>query len=173
MRRVSEGERSFLTHYFGDTLAIERIALGTSLGRRSWCPYGARISLTRDLFCERDPRADVRLDDPRAAAVFAHEALHVWQRQHGRRVTWEGAFLQAGYGLRLFDPYAYDERIADPSALLVQFLFGNIEQQGRIFEHYVFADRTGRSTRRFEKVACWVRAGTLPGPHEQSHGCLL
>ncbi|MET0343594.1 MAG: hypothetical protein ABW252_21460, partial [Polyangiales bacterium] len=95
MRRVTDGERAFLRHYFGDALGIDRIHVGSSLGRRSWSPYGGRISLVRELFHERDPRAEVRLDVPSIAAVFAHEAVHVWQRQGGRRVTWEGARLQA------------------------------------------------------------------------------
>ena len=140
MRRVTDGERAFLRHYFGDALAIDRIHIGSSLGRRSWSPLGGRISLTRELFHHRDPRAEVRLDDPASAAVFAHEALHVWQRQCGRRVTWEGAGLQACYALGLFDPYAYDARDDDPASMLSCFMVGNIEQQGRIFQDYVLAD---------------------------------
>ncbi|MET0343141.1 MAG: hypothetical protein ABW252_19185, partial [Polyangiales bacterium] len=106
---------------------------------------------------ERDPRAEVRLDVPSIAAVFAHEAVHVWQRQGGRRVTWEGARLQAGYTLGLFDPYAYDARATCPATLLSLFVLGNIEQQGRIFEDYVRADLEGRDTERFGQVADWVR----------------
>jgi hypothetical protein len=157
VRRVQPAERAFLAEYFGRSLAVDALWLGSSLGRRSWSPIGARISLTRDLYEGRDPRAAVRLDDARAAAIFAHEALHVWQRQHGRRVTWEGARLQAGYSLDLFDPYAYDERERDPATLLTHFVFGNIEQQGRMFEHYVFAARTGRDITRFARLAAWVR----------------
>lgn len=160
MRRVSERERAFLGHYFGATLAIDRIWIGSSLGRRSWSPFGARISLTHELFCERDPRADVRLDDARAASVFAHEATHVWQRQRGERVTWEGAQLQTGYALRWFDPYAYDRSVSDPAALLALFVLGNIEQQGRMVEDFVYADLTGQDTERFGKLARWIkRAG--------------
>ena len=157
MRRVTDGERAFLDEYFGGALAADRIVIGSSLGRRSWSPLGGRISLTRDLFLDEDPRAEVRLAHPRAASIFAHEALHVWQRQHGRRVTWEGARLQAGYSLGLFDPYAYDEAVRDPVALLTLFVLGNIEQQGRMFEHYVYADRIGGDTRRFRAIAAWVR----------------
>lgn len=157
MRRVLPPERAFLQRHFGAALAIDRIVLGSSLGRRSWSPFGGRISLTRDLFEGHDPRAAVRLDDARAAAVFAHEALHVWQRQHGRAVTREGALLQARYTLGTFDPYAYDQRLSDPSALLAVFVLGNIERQGRIFEHYVLSAHSGRDATRFERVAAWVR----------------
>lgn len=157
MRRVTHGERAFLQHYFGDALEIDRIHIGSSLGRRSWSPLGGRISLTRGLFHDRDARAEVRLDVPATAAVFAHEALHVWQRQRGRRVTWEGARLQAGYALGLFDPYAYDARGGDPASMLSCFVLGNIEQQGRIFQDYVLADLLGHDTERFRLVVGWVR----------------
>lgn len=158
MRRVTAAERAFLELHFGGSLALDRIAIGSSLGSRSWSPYGNRISLTRDLFCEQDARAEVRLDDARAASIFAHEALHVWQRQHGRAVTWEGAQLQTGYTLRLFDPYAYDHTLRDPAELLARFVLGNIEQQGRMFQDYVFACHTGADSRRFSAIARWVRS---------------
>jgi hypothetical protein len=159
MRRVTDAERRFLASHFGHALDTDRIRIGTSVGRRSWSPYGGRISLTRDLFSEHHPRSVVRLDDARAASIFAHEALHVWQRQVGRRVTWEGAGLQAGYTLGLFDPYAYDQTIADPAALLTVFVLGNIEQQGRIFQDYVHAELSGGDTERFRRVVDWVRHG--------------
>jgi hypothetical protein len=157
MRRVHAAERGFLEQLFAASLAIDRVWIGSSLGRRSWSPFGNRISLTHDLFEQRDARAPVRLEEPRAASIFAHEALHVWQRQHGRRVTWQGAWLQAGYTLGLFDPYAYDVRVAQPADLLALFVLGNIEQQGRIFEDFVFATCTGRDVSRYARVAAWVR----------------
>lgn len=157
MRRVSQAEHAFLIRYFGRSLAIERIHVGSSLGRRSWSPLGARISLTRDLFQGGDARAEVRLDDPRAASIFAHEALHVWQRQHGRAVTREGARLQAGYALGLFDPYAYDGSLSDPAALLAAFLLGNIEQQGRMVEDLVRGELRGENSARFSAIAGWIR----------------
>ena len=157
MRRVTSGERAFLRQYFGEALAIDRIWIGSSLGTRSWSPIGGRISLTRNMFCDRTPRAEVWLEQPAVAGVFAHEALHVWQRQRGRRVTWEGAGLQAAYALGVFDPYAYDARDADPATLLTRFVLGNIEQQGRMFQDYVEADLLGHDTARFQAVAAWVR----------------
>jgi hypothetical protein len=162
MRRVRPRERGFLERYFARSLAIDSIVMGTSLGRRSWSPALGRISLTRDLFHERDPRADVRLEDPVAASVFAHEALHVWQRQHGRGVTREGAWLQAGYSLGWFDPYAYDLTLEDPRALLAAFVLGNIEQQGRMMQDYVAADLRGRDTSRFAGISAWIRNARAP-----------
>jgi hypothetical protein len=157
VRPLTESERAFLRHYFGASLDLERIRVGRSLGSRSWSPYGGRISLVAPLFEGRDPARPVLLESPYAAAVFAHEAMHVWQRQHGRAVTREGAVLQAGYALGLHNPYAYDHSLSDPRDLLSVFVLGNIEQQGKIFEDYVYAERTGRDTRRFEAVVTWVR----------------
>jgi hypothetical protein len=162
VRRVSQRERAFLEHVFHHALVTDRIALGSSLGRRSWSPYAGRISLTRDLFVDNDPRAEVRLDDPRAASIFAHEAVHVWQRQHGRAVTREGALLQAGYTLGLFDPYAYDTRERDAASLLAAFLLGNIEQQGRMVEDFVYAEHTGGPTEHFAKLLSGLRGRSRP-----------
>jgi hypothetical protein len=153
MRRVTARERAFLGEFFARSLDIDRIWLGRSLGARSWSPLGGRISLSRDLF---QASGEVALDDPRAASIFAHEALHVWQRQHGRAVTREGAWLQAGYALGAFDPYAYDTRVVDALDLQAMFALGNIERQGRMMQDYVYAARTGADTARFAKIAAWV-----------------
>ncbi|HEX5660452.1 MAG TPA: hypothetical protein VFX59_24825 [Polyangiales bacterium] len=152
MRRVSARERAFLRSFFADSLDVDRIWIGSSLGQRSWSPFGARISLTRDLFAG----AEVALDDARAASIFAHEALHVWQRQHGRAVTREGAWLQAGYALGR-DPYAYDRAVHDAGDLLAMFVLGNIERQGRMMQDYVYAACSGGDTARFRKIATWVQ----------------
>jgi hypothetical protein len=156
MRRLHDEEQRFLSHYFGQALDLAPIRLGTSLGRRSWSPYGARISLVRALYRGGDPDAPVELADPACAAVFAHEAIHVWQRQRGRAVTRQGAVLQTLYALGLRDPYAYRPR-EDARCLLAEFVLGNIEQQGRIFQDYVFASRRGRAVGRFARIAAWVR----------------
>jgi hypothetical protein len=157
MRRVTAKERAFLGEFFARSLDVDRIWIGSSLGKRSWSPVGGRISLTRELF-RSDSQAEVNLDDPRAASIFAHEALHVWQRQHGRAVTREGAWLQAGYSLGMIDPYAYDTRISHAGDLLTLFVLGNIERQGRMMQDFVFAACSGGDTRRYLKIAAWVRA---------------
>ena len=156
MRRLNADEQRFLSAYFGEALDLDPIRLGTSIGRRSWSPYGARISLVRGLYREADPDASVDLARPASAAVFAHEAIHVWQRQRGRAVTRQGAVLQTLYILGLRDPYAYRAR-ADARCQLVEFALGNIEQQGRMFQDYVFAELTGGPVQQFSKIASWVR----------------
>jgi hypothetical protein len=156
MRPLLEEEQRFLARYFGEALDLAPIRLGTSIGRRSWSPYGARISLVRGLYRESDPEAPVDLADPARAAVFAHEAIHVWQRQRGRAVTRQGAVLQTLYTLGLLDPYEYRPR-QDARCQLAEFVLGNIEQQGRMFQDYVFAELTGRASQRFSHIASWVR----------------
>ena len=161
MRRLLPNELAFLDRYFGQALDCEPIRLGATPGRRSWSPWGARIGLSRRHFVDRSSRCEVALADPVSAAVFAHEALHVWQRQHGRAVTRQGAYLQTLYILRLHDPYAYDASVRDARSLEALFACGSIEQQGRIFQDYVFADLTGRDTGKFDRVARWVREARL------------
>jgi hypothetical protein len=104
--------------------------------------------------------SEVELDDPRSASVFAHEAMHVWQRQGGRRVTWEAIPLQASYTLSGVDPYAY-ERCEDPSQMLERFLKANVEQQAKMFEDFVYFDRTARDTSAFRDLVSHVRGRTI------------
>lgn len=129
--------------------------IAASLGRRSWSPFGHRISLVRRHFRGADAAHEVELEDPRAAAVFAHEAMHVWQRQGGRRVTWEAIPLQAGYWAGR-DPYAY-EVCEDPSQMLERFLAANVEQQAKMVEDFVYCDRVSADTSVFAEVARYVR----------------
>jgi hypothetical protein len=156
-RRLFASEEEFLETYFGSALRREPVRVALSIGRRCWSPYGNRISLTRHCFDGGDPRAAVRLDEPSIAAVFAHEALHVWQRQHRVWVTLRGAVLQAGYVLRIADPYLYTPH-EDPAVMLSRFTSGNIERQGRIFEDYVREQQSERDASRFALVASHVRS---------------
>jgi hypothetical protein len=158
MRRLHEVEVQFLERFFGGSLETGGIRIGSTLGRRSWSPFGARISLSKRHFRERDARSEVDLEDPRSASVFAHEAMHVWQRQHGRAVTREAIPLQAGYLLGRLDPYAY-EASNDPEVMLALFESCNVEQQAKIFEDYVFGVLRGRRMVALEAVARCVKSG--------------
>lgn len=131
-----------------------------SLGRRSWSPFGHRISLGRKHFRERDAASEIALEDPQSAAVFAHEAMHVWQRQGGRRVTWEAIPLQAAYTLGRFNPYAY-EACDDPEQMLERFLRANVEQQAKMLEDFVYRERSGSDVGEFEGVARHVRTRSV------------
>jgi len=157
-RSLTSRECAFLAGYFGDSLLLDRISLSVARGVRSWSPYGSHIRISHTLL---GPTREVALDQPRAASIFAHEALHVWQRQHGRAVSRQGAILQTLHTLKLHNPYAYDRSIVDPDRLLTLFSSANIEQQGQIFQDYVHAERTGQPVSRFLAVACFVRARPL------------
>jgi hypothetical protein len=158
-RAPSEAEDSFLKEYFGDSLDTRSLRIGASLGRRSWSPFGHRISLVRSHFRGGNAASEIELEDPRAASVFAHEAMHVWQRQGGRRVTWEAIPLQAGYFAGR-DPYAY-EMCEDPARMLERFLTANVEQQAKMLEDFVYLQRVGKDASVFETVAQYVRARSL------------
>lgn len=156
MRRLLAVEAQFLERFFGDSLELGAIRIGSSLGRRSWSPFGARISLSKRHFREGHAGGEVDLQDPHSAAVFAHEAMHVWQRQHGRAVTREAIPLQAGYLLGRFNPYAY-EPSDDPDVMLALFERCNVEQQAKIFEDYVLRTLCGGSVEAFECVASRIK----------------
>ena len=85
----------------------------------------------------------LNLADSSVAAALAHEATHVWQRQHGEWVTAKAAPLQAGYSLGLCNPYAYDRSQSDPALLLRDFMRGNTEQQGAMVQALVRLDGEG------------------------------
>ena len=135
------------------------IDIGSSIGSRSWSPYGNRISLIDAYFCGGDSDNEVKLGDIDAAATFAHEALHVWQRQNGRRVTIEGFFLQFQYA-RGVDVYDYD-LANDPTEMLRRFINGNIEQQGKMFEDYVRRHLAGGDIQPYSRIAGFVRAQSI------------
>ncbi|HET6337350.1 MAG TPA: hypothetical protein VFG30_29200 [Polyangiales bacterium] len=155
-RVPSEAEHSFLKEYFGDSLDTRSLRIGASLGRRSWSPFGHRISLVRRHFRGGNAAGEIELEDPRVASVFAHEAMHVWQRQGGRRVTWEAIPLQAGY-LAGRDPYAY-EACEDPVRMLERFMSANVEQQAKMLEDFVYLQRVGANVSMFESVAQHIRS---------------
>ncbi len=156
-RPLSKSETAFLDGYFGSSLDTSVIDLGYSLGSRSWSPYGNRISLEKKLW----KNGQVNLSDPYAASIFAHEALHVWQRQNSRWVTTEGAFLQGLYSAGVFDPYDYTRSIRADDIMLDQFLNGNVEQQGQMFQDYVYGIETGTNVGKYGRIADFIRGQSI------------
>jgi RHS repeat-associated protein len=156
-RPLSEAERNFAVDYFGGNFNLDGIDLDASRWL-NW-PNAIRpgdIRLPSDYFIGSDPCADVNLDDAIVAALFAHELLHEWQRQHGASVFWSafGEHLVA-----TFTPgtaYDYDES-EDPQALLETFLNGGVEQQGQIWQDFVRTERKNLPTNRYREVFHRVR----------------
>ena len=126
--------------YFGASLNVDVIDLEQSIHGGGWSPSGNNISLPLNYFTNSNECEELNLSDPAIYSVFAHEALHVWQRQHGRDVTSEAIPLQLGrfFSFGTYDPYDYDDSISDPSKLLGIFKSGSVEQQGSIFQDYVY-----------------------------------
>jgi hypothetical protein len=116
----------------------------------------ARIQLSDHCFEDSDPARPVRKE---RWPVLAHEALHVWQRVHRHHrlgVSVDGVLLGVARGRAA---YVYDRELTDPALLLQEFLRGNIEQQGQMFEDYVRSNVTEPEARdaRFEQIAQYVR----------------
>jgi hypothetical protein len=105
-----------------------------------------------DFFKNNDPNCEVRLDSARIASIFAHEAAHVWQRQHGDWVTLPAIWAQ----ITQPNPYEYPSS-SDPSILLETFKNGSVEQQGKIVQDFVFTDVTQGNTGPFRDVSNYLR----------------
>ena len=157
MRSLTVAERRALKLLFGGSLNVDPIGVGASVHNRPWSPYGNRIGLPDRFFKNRSESGELELSDPYTLSVFAHEALHVWQRQHGEWVTTSAALLQFGRLLRIYNPYKYDKSVTDPDVLLRQFEEGSVEQQGQIFQSFVYDLRTGKDTAKYCGVWNYVR----------------
>jgi hypothetical protein len=158
-RPLHDVEYEFLEREFGQSLALERLRIaggGHPFGRLGWQPVAARIQLSDHCFEASDPSQPVLRE---RWPVLAHEALHVWQRVHRHHrlgVSVDGLYLGVARGRAA---YIYDRGLTDPALLLQEFLSGNIEQQGQIFEDYVRSNVIDPEARdaRFEQVAQYVR----------------
>ena len=98
------------------------------------------------------------LSNPYVAGVFAHEALHEWQRQNGVPVTLSAAPLQILKWLTRdsYNPYNY-EKTDDPDKLLQSFLNGNVERQGQIWQDFVTDELNHLPTNRYRDVFNYIR----------------
>lgn len=165
LRALDDHELAFLKREFGTSLPVERLRLaggGQPTGRCAWQPAGGLIQMDDTLFEQTDPRGALRIS---AYPTLAHEALHVWQRVHGHctvGVSVDGLWLGITRGRRA---YGYDAGIREPWAMLQQFLAGNIEQQGQMFEDYVRSSIADPALRhpKFALIAEYVRAGSCNG----------
>jgi len=164
-RPLLGSECEFLEREFGPSLELGRIRLaggGQPFGRVAWQPAAALIQLADFCFEQRDPQCAV---SPAVYPILAHEALHVWQRVHKQcalHVSVDGLWLGLVRGRAA---YGYDRALADPQLVLEEFLAGNIERQGQMFEDYVRSNVQLVHARdpKFVAVADYVRAtGSVP-----------
>jgi hypothetical protein len=158
-RALLASELAFLQREFGHSLELSAVRIaggGHPLGRVAWQPAAALIQLADGCFEASDPLCPVQ---PEAYPVFAHEALHVWQRVHRQcevHVSVDGLWLGLVAGRAA---YAYDRSLLDPELVLREFLAGNIERQGQMFEDYVRSNVEAAHARdpKFAAVADYVR----------------
>jgi uncharacterized protein RhaS with RHS repeats len=155
LRELTSNEKDFLRSYYGGCLNIDEIDLKRTRRKNAYSPNGHKIRMRTNDFVDGDPSKELRLDDYEVAALFAHEARHVQQREQGRNVTLIGLLLQAKYKIGGVYVYSFDYRETDPDKMLNIYDQSNIEAQGAIVETYVSWDRRNLShaASRFSKVA--------------------
>ncbi len=76
--------------------------------------------------------------------------------------TWEmgsarATLLQFGRLLCIHNPYKYDNSITDPIVMSNEFEEGSVEQQGQIFQDFVYDLHTGKDTSKYYRVSDYVR----------------
>ena len=101
----------------------------------------------------------LRVDSSAVVSKFAHESMHVWQRQQDKKNVFMRALLpQILYTITggLYDPYNYDKSINDPDKVLKMFLGANVEQQGQIMEDYVRAAENKQDTSKYSRLSEYI-----------------
>lgn len=154
-RPLAPAEAAFLRHYFGGSLDTSKIDIDGGLGTRPYSLFGNTIRMPYGAFIDSICLNDLDLSNARIAALFAHEAMHVMQRQHGKWVTFSAAVPQARYTFGGANPYGY-ERSPNSRTMLETFLNGTVEQQGQIFQDYVYAHLTGGDVGPYADIAAWT-----------------
>lgn len=158
LRAPFEAELRFLRRYFGDNLRYEKLRFGATplnLTRRASAPWGSTAFFPRGAFRRGDPRRPLDLARPAVCRVLAHEAAHIWQRQHGEWVTCRALPLQAAY-LCGRDVYRYAAP-KEPEALLALFQACNVEQQGQMVGDLVACELSGGAMRRWTGLRVFLR----------------
>ncbi len=162
LRPLTGPEKTFLQNHFGacldsvlSTIDINVRTIGDT--NRALSLDGGFMSFPRDYFIDGNPDNGLNLDHPRIASVFGHETLHQLQRLNGVNVTGQAMGLQIQYSLGLSDPYAYKPPM-DPADALNTFTNGNVEQQGQMFQDYLYLLMTpGGDSSNFQMIADHVR----------------
>jgi hypothetical protein len=113
------------------------------------------MSFPRSYFKNGDPDQELKLDDAFVSSVLGHETLHQLQRANGVDVTTLALGLQIK-GFFGADPYKY-KHSTDPDEMLSTFLGGNVEQQGQIFQDYIYDLLTNLDVSRYSKIAGQVK----------------
>lgn len=149
LRALTQGERDFLRSYFGDCLDLDAIDLKPTRMSEGRQIFRNNIRMPQAAF---KPDGELDLSGWVWGSHFAHEALHVRQRQNGRPVTLLALPLQIGKSLHVIDPYKIDGGITDPGAMLQYFERSQVERQAAIFDSGVATHMQNGSAGRFRAV---------------------
>jgi RHS repeat-associated protein len=160
LRPPTDTEVQFIRKYIGPCLNPYSLNIKV----RTWGNTSRALSLGSGFtsfpsydFVGDSGNNSLNLDSSVVASVFGHEALHQWQRASGVNVTGQALRLQAEYSLHIADPYQYQPS-NDPDQMLQTFLNGNVEQQGQIFQDYLFAQLNGQDVSAYALVALYVKS---------------
>jgi RHS repeat-associated protein len=163
LRPLTDAETQFIEKFFGSCLDPKTLNLHVrKFGdtQRALSLWPGFTSLPSSTFVGGSGANSINLGDPYAASVFGHEALHQAQRASGINVTGDALGLQAQYSLHISDPYQYNAS-TDPVQMLNTFLNGNVEQQGQIFQDYLYAFLNGQDVSAFSLIASYVKGNCM------------
>ena len=159
LRPPTVGESGLIRQYFGNCIDPSTFDINVRQWgdtSRAFSGDGGFLSFPRSYFPNGDPDKELRLADPAVASVVAHEVLHQLQRANGIDVTSQGLALLFREKIFGADNYAY-ARSPDPAQILDTFVNGSIEQQGKIFQDYVYDALTSQDIARYSRVADRVK----------------
>lgn len=114
------------------------------------------MSFPSDYFVEGNLDKGLNLGSANVSSVFGHESLHQLQRSNGVNVTGQAALLQFKYSFGGSNPYSYSASL-DPAAMLNTFKNGNVEQQGQMFQDYLYSLLSGGDPGKFKMIADYVK----------------
>jgi len=158
VRHLYQEEAEALWYYFGHfSLHVTPIVLYATTLEQDWSPYGNVIGLQPIRFVNNDPHLPVDVVITANYAALVHESFHVWQRQHGERVSRQAAPLQLRLKLYKIDPYLYNQNISNAKKMLKYFLQCNVEQQAQIFEDYVKQHRNSKNVAKFVDIQSYIK----------------
>ena len=166
LRKLTEAEKEFLQHYFGNCLPdLDKIRLRGKPGWRAMNPNKRLILMPNRSFGGEKPKNELALDDFYYASLFAHEAFHIVQRLQGRSVTINSTVNHLKSG----DPYDYgdlDQMTADELFDLFSTT-KSVERQAKIVQDFIEADLHAikspmlepriQRRRKFDKIAEAIR----------------
>lgn len=159
LRPPSGVEEQFIKTYFGNCLDPKKLNIKVRRWgdtRRALSLGGGFTSFPSSDFIDGSGDNDLNLSDPDIAGIVGNEFLRQLQRPMGVNVTGQALALQSKYSLHISDPYSYNWS-ADPSVMLQEFLNGNVEQQGQMFQDYLTILLRGHDTTPYNQIAKAVK----------------